>query len=121
MIYGDVPPSERRPRAQMLLDRVGLGSRSGHKPMQMSGGQQQRVAIARALANKPDLLLADEPNGALDSKTGKEVLALFRELNAEGLTLILVTHDLGVAAQAKRRVTFRDGLILSDEYGEKTL
>lgn len=121
MIYGDVPPVERRARAQMLLDRVGLGSRSGHKPMQMSGGQQQRVAIARALANKPDLLLADEPTGALDSKTGKEVLALFRELNEEGLTLILVTHDLGVAAQAKRRVTFRDGSILSDEYGEKTL
>jgi putative ABC transport system ATP-binding protein len=121
MIYGDVPAPERRARAQMLLDRVGLGTRSGHRPMQMSGGQQQRVAIARALANKPDLLLADEPTGALDSKTGKEVLALFRELNAEGLTLILVTHDLGVAAQAKRRVTFRDGLILSDEYGEKSL
>jgi putative ABC transport system ATP-binding protein len=120
MIYGDVPPKERKERAQMLLDRVGLGSRSGHRPMQMSGGQQQRVAIARALANKPDLLLADEPTGALDTKTGKEVLALFRELNTEGLTLILVTHDLGVAAQAKRRVTFRDGLILSDEHGVQT-
>ena len=86
----------------------------------MSGGQQQRVAIARALANKPDLLLADEPTGALDTKTGQEVLALFRELNAEGLTLVLVTHDLGVAAQATRRITFRDGHIVSDETGVKT-
>jgi putative ABC transport system ATP-binding protein len=119
MVYGDVPPQERKERALMLLERVGLGTRAGHRPAQMSGGQQQRVAIARALANKPDLLLADEPTGALDSKTGKEVLALFRELNAEGLTLIIVTHDLGVAAQAKRRVTFKDGEILSDEYGEK--
>jgi putative ABC transport system ATP-binding protein len=120
MIYGDIPPSERRGRAHDLLERVGLGSRAGHKPAQMSGGQQQRVAIARALANKPDLLLADEPTGALDTKTGQEVLALFRELNGEGLTLILVTHDLGVAAQATRRITFRDGHIVSDETGVKS-
>lgn len=119
MVYGDVPPQERKERAHALLERVGLGTRAGHRPAQMSGGQQQRVAIARALANKPDLLLADEPTGALDSKTGQEVLALFRELNAEGLTLILVTHDPGVAAQANRRVTFKDGYILSDETGKK--
>ena len=120
MIYGDIPPAERKRRAHELLDRVGLGSRAGHKPAQMSGGQQQRVAIARALANKPDLLLADEPTGALDTKTGQEVLALFRELNGEGLTLVIVTHDLGVAAQATRRITFRDGHIVSDESGVKS-
>jgi len=117
MIYGGAPPHERRERALMLLDKVGLASRAGHRPAQMSGGQQQRVAIARALANKPDLLLADEPTGALDYKTGQEVLGLFRELNEEGLTLIIVTHDATVAAQAKRRVTFMDGAILSDERG----
>ena len=117
MIYGGLAPAQRHGRARELLERVGLGSRADHRPSQMSGGQQQRVAIARALANSPDLLLADEPTGALDSKTGREVLQLFRDLNADGLTLILVTHDLGVAAQASRRITFRDGLILSDEHG----
>jgi putative ABC transport system ATP-binding protein len=120
MIYGGLGPAQRRGRARELLERVGLGTRADHRPAQMSGGQQQRVAIARALANSPDLLLADEPTGALDSKTGKEVLSLFRELNADGLTLILVTHDLGVAAQANRRITFRDGLIVSDEHGVKS-
>lgn len=117
MIYGGLAPAERKEKAAALLERVGLGSRKGHKPTQLSGGQQQRVAIARALANEPDLLLADEPTGALDSNTGREVLQLFRDLNAEGLTLILVTHDLDVAAQAKRRVTFRDGLIVNDDQG----
>ncbi|CAN5246628.1 ABC transporter ATP-binding protein [soil metagenome] len=121
MIYGGIAPGERRARSLELLERVGLGSRAGHRPAQMSGGQQQRVAIARALANQPDLLLADEPTGALDTKTGKEVLQLFRDLNAEGLTLIIVTHDLGVAAQAKRRITFRDGVIVSDEHGAQVL
>jgi putative ABC transport system ATP-binding protein len=119
MIYGGLAPHQRRARALELLEKVGLGSRADHRPAQMSGGQQQRVAIARALANSPDLLLADEPTGALDTKTGKEVLQLFRDLNAEGLTLVIVTHDLGVAAQANRRITFRDGLIVSDEYGAK--
>jgi len=117
MIYGAVPPAERRERSRALLERVGLGSRAGHRPAQMSGGQQQRVAIARALANRPALLLADEPTGALDTKTGQEVLALFEELNAEGLTLITVTHDHEVAARARRRITFRDGLIVGDEKG----
>lgn len=115
MIYAGLRPAERRARAASLLERVGLASRAGHKPTQMSGGQQQRVAIARALANSPDLLLADEPTGALDSHTGAEVLALFRELNADGLTLVLVTHDAEVAGQADRRIAFRDGLVVSDE------
>jgi putative ABC transport system ATP-binding protein len=115
MIYAGLAPAERRDRAAVMLDRVGLGSRKGHRPTQLSGGQQQRVAIARALANEPDLLLADEPTGALDTHTGQEVLALFRQLNTEGLTVILVTHDREVAAQARRRIAFRDGLIVEDE------
>jgi putative ABC transport system ATP-binding protein len=119
MIYAGVSPSERRDRAAALLDRVGLGPRKEHRPTQLSGGQQQRVAIARSLANNPDLLLADEPTGALDTHTGQEVLALFRQLNTEGLTLIIVTHDHEVAAQAHRRVAFRDGLIVEDDHGGK--
>lgn len=117
MVYAGLPPAERRERATAMLERVGLGSRMGHRPTQLSGGQQQRVAIARALANAPDLLLADEPTGALDSQTGKDVLALFHQLSAEGLTILIVTHDHDVAAQAGRRVTFRDGLIVSDDKG----
>jgi len=115
LIYGGVEPAERRKRAVAMLERVGLGGRLDHKPTQMSGGQQQRVAIARALANEPDLLLADEPTGALDQATGQDVLALFDELNAQGLTLCIVTHDGGVAARAKRRVAFVDGRVVSDE------
>lgn len=115
MIYAGLGRSERRARAAELLERVGLGSRMGHRPTQLSGGQQQRVAIARSLANKPDLLLADEPTGALDSHTGEEVLKLFHELNDDGLTLAIVTHDPDVANEAHRRVAFRDGLIVSDE------
>jgi putative ABC transport system ATP-binding protein len=118
MIYGGVPPAERRARARELLERVGLGSRMGHRPTQLSGGQQQRVAIARSLANRPDLLLGDEPTGALDTHTGEEVLKLFHELNDEGLTLVIVTHDPDVAHEAHRRVSFRDGLIVSDERHE---
>ena len=114
MVYAGIPRDERRDRAQVLLERVGLGNRMGHRPTQMSGGQQQRVAIARSLANRPDLLLADEPTGALDSQTGQDVLTLFKSLNAEGLTLVIVTHDLEVAAETRRRVSFRDGLIVSD-------
>jgi putative ABC transport system ATP-binding protein len=115
MIYAGMAPAERRARARELLDRVGLGSRMGHRPTQLSGGQQQRVAIARSLANRPDLLLADEPTGALDTHTGEEVLKLFHELNGDGLTLAIVTHDPDVANEAHRRVAFRDGLIVSDE------
>jgi len=119
MIYAGVGRSERRARATELLERVGLGSRMGHKPTQLSGGQQQRVAIARSLANRPDLLLADEPTGALDTHTGEEVLKLFGELNADGLTLAVVTHDPEVAEMAHRRVSFRDGHIVSDERSAK--
>lgn len=114
MIYAGQPPRVRRERAAELLQRVGLGSRMGHRPNQLSGGQQQRVAIARSLANQPDLLLADEPTGALDSATGVEVLALFQKLNAEGLTIVLVTHDRGVADAARRRIAFRDGRVIED-------
>ena len=116
MIYAGFPPRERKARAAELLERVGLGARKGHRPTQLSGGQQQRVAIARSLANRPDLLLADEPTGALDTKTSEDVLKLFSELNAEGLTLAIVTHDPDVAAVAHRRITFRDGLVISDEH-----
>ena len=115
MIYAGLSHSVRRARAVELLERVGLGSRMGHKPTQLSGGQQQRVAIARSLANRPDLLLADEPTGALDTHTGEEVLRLFEELNADGLTLAIVTHDPEVAEQARRRVSFRDGHVVSDD------
>ena len=117
MIYAGVDPAERKARAVQLLERVGLGHRLPHRPTQMSGGQQQRVAIARALANAPDLLLADEPTGALDTATGQEVLALFDELNQQGLTLCIVTHDTEVASRARRRVAFRDGHIVSDDRG----
>jgi len=115
MIYCGVDKEERRARAAAMLERVGLGSRVGHRPNQLSGGQQQRVAIARALSNNPDLLLADEPTGALDTATTIEMLKLFEDLNAEGLTLIVVTHEQEVAERAKRRVSFRDGRIVSDE------
>ena len=115
MVYAGIEPKARRDRAAEILDRVGLASRKGHRPTQLSGGQQPRVAIARALANSPDLLLADEPTGALDTQTGQEVLALFQQLNREGLTLILVTHDRDVAAATRRRIAFRDGLVVSDE------
>jgi putative ABC transport system ATP-binding protein len=117
LVYAGVDQTLRRERARSLLERVGLGARTGHLPTQLSGGQQQRVAIARALANQPDLLLADEPTGALDQTTGQEVLALFDELNRDGLTLVIVTHDAGVAARAKRRVGFTDGKIVTDERG----
>jgi putative ABC transport system ATP-binding protein len=115
MIYAGRLHSERRALAQALMQRVGLGERMGHKPTQLSGGQQQRVAVARALAGKPALILADEPTGALDTNTGKEILALFSELNREGATIVIVTHDLEVAAAAKRTIEMRDGRIVRDQ------
>lgn len=115
MIYAGIEPEERRTRAIALLERVGLGNRLQNRPTQMSGGQQQRVAIARSLANQPDLLLADEPTGALDTATSNEILGLFEELNGQGLTLLIVTHDNEVAERAQRRIAFRDGHIVSDD------
>ena len=109
LIYAGVPPKERRRRAMEMLERVGLGDRMYHRPNQLSGGQQQRVAIARALVGNPDILLADEPTGALDQKTGRQVMALFRELNEEGRTVIMITHDMNIAAYAKRVVHIIDG------------
>ena len=114
MIYGGIAPKERRERAAVLLERVGLGARMTHRPTQLSGGQQQRVAIARALAGSPALILADAPTGALDTNTGKEILALFGQLNREGATVVLVTHDHEVAAATKRTIEMRDGHIVSD-------
>ncbi len=114
MLYAGVPRKERRQRALELLERVGIPQKANTLPGELSGGQRQRVAIARALANRPALLLADEPTGALDSKTGQEVLALFRELHTQGNTVVLVTHDPAIAAMAERRVELHDGLILRD-------
>ena len=111
LIYAGVSPGERRRRARAMLERVGLSDRMGHYPNQLSGGQQQRVAIARALVGNPSLLLADEPTGALDQKTGRQVMALFRELNEEGRTIILITHDINIAAFARRTVHIIDGVL----------
>ena len=116
MLYAGVPGKERRRRALDLLEQVGISDKANVLPGALSGGQRQRVAIARALANRPALLLADEPTGALDSKTGHEVLSLFRELHAQGNTVVLVTHDPAIAAMAERRVELSDGLILRDQW-----
>jgi putative ABC transport system ATP-binding protein len=110
-----VPVAARRERARALLDYVGLAKREKHRPSQLSGGEQQRVAIARALANEPSLLLADEPTGELDARTGAEMIALFERLNADGTTIVVVTHDELLARAAKRVIHMRDGVIVSDE------
>ena len=111
MIYANVPAAERRERATEALQRVGLGQRLQNRPNQLSGGQQQRVAIARAIINRPALLLADEPTGALDSETTRDVLEIFDQLNADGMTVVLVTHEHDVAERAARVLLFRDGRI----------
>ena len=114
LFYQGLPEEESRATAQELAEKVGLGHRLDHKPFELSGGQQQRVAIARALVNDPLVILADEPTGNLDSKSGVEILKIFRELNEQGKTLILVTHDESVASQAGRAIRLRDGQIESD-------
>jgi putative ABC transport system ATP-binding protein len=114
LMYAGINKHERRERALHALDRVGLTERIHHKPAELSGGQRQRVAIARALASKPGILLADEPTGALDSKTGDEIMALFRELHLEGNTIILITHEQEIANHANRSIFIKDGQIHSD-------
>jgi putative ABC transport system ATP-binding protein len=114
LLYGGVARRERRRRALAALERVGLGARAAHLPAELSGGERQRVAIARALVNRPALVLADEPTGNLDSATGEEILALLREVHAEGNTLVVVTHDPGIGKRAGRLVSIRDGRIERD-------
>ena len=118
LLYGGVDRAERTRRADEALERVGLDDRAQHLPSQLSGGQQQRVAIARALVNSPDMLLADEPTGALDTATGTEIMNLFQALNGAGLTVIVVTHEAEVADYARRVLRFRDGVITADTMDE---
>ena len=115
MVYAGLPKEERAHRARRVLQLVGLGDRMQHHPNQLSGGQQQRVAIARALVNAPWLVLADEPTGNLDSRTSIEIMALLQALNEKGLTIVLVTHELDIAAYATRQIAFRDGRVVSDQ------
>ncbi|MEZ4515707.1 MAG: ABC transporter ATP-binding protein [Chloroflexota bacterium] len=114
LMYAGLSRSEREQRAERALDRVGLGDRMDHKPDELSGGQQQRVAIARALVSEPNIILADEPTGALDTQTGDEILTLFEELNKQGITVVMITHDPEVAARAGRIIWIRDGVIVDD-------
>jgi len=114
MVYAETDRTARKEKAIAALNRVGLGERIHHRPTQLSGGQQQRVAIARALVNTPKMLLADEPTGALDSRTSVELMALFQQLNREGMTVVIVTHEPDIAAYANRLIRFLDGHVLSD-------
>ena len=117
LLYGDVPRKERRERAAAALARVGLSDRMTFMPNQLSGGQQQRVAIARAIVTNPKVLLADEPTGALDSASGTQIVQLFQKLNAEGVTIVMITHDRQVAENAKRIVHIRDGRLTNQDLG----
>lgn len=121
MVYAEISSKERKKRALNALERVGLCDRVHHKPNEMSGGQKQRVAIARALVNNPAIILADEPTGNLDSTSGEEVMAVFQDLNKEGVTIILVTHEPDIASQTMRVIKFRDGLLISDKINESPI
>jgi len=114
MVYAGVKAAERRQAAEAALQRVGLSERGEHTPSELSGGQQQRVAIARALVNQPQLILADEPTGALDSQTSEDIMHLLTELNRQGMTVVVVTHEPDIAAWARRKLVFRDGLMVED-------
>lgn len=114
MVYAGVAAAQRKSRAQQALQRVGLIERSMHTPAELSGGQQQRVAIARALVNQPQLILADEPTGALDSQTSHDIMDLLSGLNRQGLTVVMVTHEADIAAWARRKLVFKDGVVLED-------
>ena len=119
LLYAGQSKKERRKRAEKLLERVGLGDRMDHMPNELSGGQKQRVAIARALANNPPIILADEPTGNLDSKSTEEIMAIFKELNDEGVTIIVVSHEEDIAKHCKRIVVFKDGRLLKDDLVNK--
>ena len=114
MVYAGVKPAARRALAIKALQRVGLEQRGDHTPSELSGGQQQRVAIARALVNSPQLILADEPTGALDSKTSEDIMRLLTELNLQGMTVVIVTHEPDIALWARRKMVFRDGQLVED-------
>ena len=115
LFYRGISSKAARKKAMQMLTKLGLGDRHSHQSTELSGGQQQRVAIARALVTEPSLILADEPTGALDSNTGKQVMELFQQLNKEGKTIVLITHDLDIAAKAKRRINLKDGKVISDD------
>jgi putative ABC transport system ATP-binding protein len=114
MVYAGIKAAQRQAQALAALTTVGLSDRAAHTPSELSGGQQQRVAIARALVNQPQLILADEPTGALDSSTSEDIMKLLRQLNRKGMTVVLVTHEADIAAWARRKLVFRDGLIVDD-------
>ena len=121
LMYAGIPRRQRREKVEAVLDAVGLSDRTLHQPTQLSGGEQQRVAIARALVNDPALILADEPTGALDTRTGAEIMTLLQRLNRRGITIVLVTHETDIARFARRALRFRDGQLISDEAIEDPL